>query len=70
MPERVRGQVAACARGSRPAADRLDDGGVRVAEQVDRDAAEQVDVLAAVDVPDDGAAARGEHDRAGCRSCP
>jgi hypothetical protein len=35
---------------------------VRVAEQVDGDAAEQVDVLAAVDVPDRRAAAPGQHD--------
>ena len=43
--------------------DRLDDLRVRVAEDRRRDAAEQVGVLAAVDVPDRRARAAGQRDR-------
>ena len=41
----------------------VDDGRVRVAQRVHRDAGDQVQVAAAVDVPDLGAAARDELER-------
>ena len=45
--------------------DRLDDGGMAVAENVDGDAAEQVDVGLAVDVGDHGTVAAGQRQRRG-----
>ena len=61
----VRGEVARVAERADLPGDGLDDGRVGVAEQVDGDAAEQVDVLAAVDVPDGRAAPPREHHRRG-----
>ena len=59
----VHRQVGDVAELVRLRGDRLDDLRVRVAEDRRRDAAEQVGVLAAVDVPDRGARAAGQRDR-------
>ena len=59
----VHGQVGDVPEGLRLRGDRLDDLRVRVAEDRRGDAAEQVEVLAAVDVPDGGALAAGQRDR-------
>ena len=61
----VRGEVAGVPEQGQLAGDGLDDGGVRVAEHVDGDAAHEVEVAAPVDVPDAGALAAGEHDGRG-----
>lgn len=53
-------QVGDVAEGGDLAADGLDDGRVGVAERVDRDAADEVEVLGAVGVPQPGALAAHE----------